>query len=151
MKFIKKNVETQKVAFIKHIGNVKEMSIIISKLMEWIYKNNIKVIGYPFIIYITDPNIVNPDKMVYDIAIPVSGDVEGNTKIKIKILPESTVISTIHKGEYTNIGEAYQGLWDYIVENKYEVIGFPKEIYFNNPQEVSSEQLLTEIQFRINE
>jgi effector-binding domain-containing protein len=38
---------------------------------------------------------------------------------------------------------------EYSIKNKYDVIGSPKEIYFNSPHEVAEEELLTEIQFPV--
>lgn len=152
MKFEKKNISSQQVAFIKHIGHVEEMGMIIGKLMELIYKNNIQVLGGPFSIYYTDPSMVNPDEMVYDIAIPIAENVKiEDNEVKVKTLPETHVIATIHKGDYKNLNETYQGVWNYIVENKYEASGPPLEIYLNSPEDVSQDELLTEIQFPIKE
>lgn len=150
MNFEKKNIESQKVAFIKHIGRVEEMDKF-GDIMEWISKNNIQIVGVPFSIYYTDPSMVNPDENVFDMAVPIAGEVEGTEEIKIKELPACTVISTIHKGSYSNLHEAYKGVWDYMMENKYEMSGVPLEIYLNNPQDVPEEELLTEIQFPIKE
>jgi effector-binding domain-containing protein len=97
MIFEKKNIESQKVAFIKHIGDVEEMGVVIGNLMEWVSKNNIQIMGAPLAIYYTDPSMVNPNEMVYDMLIPVSEDVKGDDDVKIKTLPSCTVISAIHK------------------------------------------------------
>lgn len=151
MKLEKKNIESQKVGYIKHIGNVKDMGMIMDKLMTWVNKNNITVVGVPFTIYYTDPRMVNPDEMVYDMLIPISNDIEGDEEVKIKTIPPCTVISTVHKGPYTTLPEAYKAIWDYILENKYEMSGMPLERYLNNPQDVPEDELLTEIQFPIKE
>jgi AraC family transcriptional regulator len=151
MNFEKKIVETEKAALIKHVGTVEEMGLVLEKLMKWVSEENVKVIGAPFSLYYTDPSMVEPDEMVYDMGIPIANDVEGNNDIKIKEIPKHTVISSIHKGKYTTLTETYMGIWQYIEENKYVPNGVPKEIYLNNPQEVSPEELLTEVQFPIKE
>lgn len=151
MNFEKKNVESQKVAFIKNIGTLEEIDRVIGKLIKWVQKNNVQLSDAPFAIYYTEPCMVNPDEMVYDILIPVSEDVEGDDEVKIKTLPSCTIISTIHKGSYTTLAETYKGIWDYIIENKYNGNGYPREVYLNSPQDVPDDELLTEIQFPIKE
>ncbi|MGL4670345.1 MAG: GyrI-like domain-containing protein [Methanobacteriaceae archaeon] len=149
MNFEKKIVESEKISYIKHIGKVEEVPMVMGKLMEWAYKNNINIAGPPCSLYYTDPSMVDPEEMVYDMIIPVSGDVKGNDEVKIKEVPEHTVISVIHKGDYSSLSETYMGIWNYIQENEYLSNGYPKEIYLNSPQEVSPDELLTEIQFPV--
>lgn len=150
MEFKKKTIKLEKIAFINHTGHVEDMTLIMEKLFIWIQAEKVRVVGPPFALYYTDPSMVEPEYMVYDMCIPIEGDYTKTDEIDFKEIPEHTVISSIHKGEYNTLGDTYMGIWNYIQENKYEPNGIPKEIYLNNPYEVDIDDLLTEIQFPIN-
>ncbi|WP_409201085.1 GyrI-like domain-containing protein [Methanobrevibacter sp. DSM 116169] len=130
-------------------GNVENMGDLMEKLMNYIIENNVNVIGAPFSLYYTDPSMVKPEDMVYDMGFPIAGEAKEEGEVKIKEIPKHNVISGIHKGEYTKLGETYMSIWNYITENKFEPNGIPKEIYLNSPTEVSPDELLTEVQFPI--
>jgi effector-binding domain-containing protein len=89
--------------------------------------------------------------MVYDMGIPIANDteIEGNDEINVVELIEHRVLATVHKGSYSTLNESYKEMVDYSIKNNYDIIGSPKEIYFNNPHEVPEEELLTEIQFPV--
>ncbi|MDR1820527.1 MAG: GyrI-like domain-containing protein [Methanobrevibacter sp.] len=151
-----KNIEDQKMAVINHKGNVKDMSILIARLMSWCEVENVKIKDYPFSIYYTSLKNTNPDDMVYDMGIEVSEDTEvtghshENTgKVQVVELLAHKVLYKIHKGSYETLDDSYKKLANYAVENNYDIIGSPKEIYFNNPYEVEEDELLTEIQFPV--
>jgi effector-binding domain-containing protein len=151
MKIEEKTIEEEKLAVISYKGNVEDMGILIGKLMAWVETNKIKVIGPPFAIYYTSPQNTAPEEMVYDMGIPVSEDTElsDNGEIKVVELLEHKVLSTMHKGSYNNIAKSYKEMADYSIKNNYDIIGSPKEIYFNSPHEVGEDELLTEIQFPV--
>jgi AraC family transcriptional regulator len=149
MNFEEKEIETQKVALIKHKGKVNEARRIISNLLEWTSKNNLQLEGNPFAIYYTNPNEIPSNEMVYEIGIPIVGNPTQDSEIEVRYVPEHYVLSTIHNGEYSSLVETHMKLWKYIFKNDYEVDGFPKEIYLNNPDDVYEEELLTEIQIPV--
>jgi effector-binding domain-containing protein len=83
-----------------------------------------------------------------EIAIPISGDITtDDPSIMIKILPEVRVISAIHKGPYSGIGKVYSQIFTYADENDLKLVTPDREIYLNKRNEISEEELLTEIQF----
>ncbi|MDR2830132.1 MAG: GyrI-like domain-containing protein [Methanobrevibacter sp.] len=157
MDFIKeKNVEDQKMAIMNYKGNVKDMDILIAHLMTWCEFENVKVKGYPFSIYYTSPKNTNPNEMIYDIGIEVNEDTEltghehGSTgRIQVVELLSHKVLYKIHKGSYETLDKSYKELASHAIENNYDIIGSPKEIYLNSPHEVKKEELLIEIQFPV--
>ena len=151
MKIEEKLIEEQRLAIISYIGNVEDMGILIGKLMAWAENNKVQVTGPPFAIYYTSPKDTSPEEMVYDMGIPVSKDTELSEEGEIKVvdLLEHKVLSTMHKGSYNDLSKSYAEMAEYSIKNKYDVIGSPKEIYFNSPHEVSENELLTEIQFPV--
>jgi effector-binding domain-containing protein len=151
MKITDKMIEEEKLAIINYKGPVEYMETLISKLTTWVEVNEVETIGYPFAIYYTSPGSVDDDKMIYDMGIPITNDskVDGNGEINIVELLEHRVIATVHKGSYSTINESYKEMVDYSIKNNYDIIGSPKEIYFNSPHEVPEEELKIEIQFPV--
>jgi len=151
MKIEEKKIDEERLAVINYKGNVEDMGILLGKLMAWAEVSKIQVTGAPFAIYYTSPQNTAPDEMVYDMGLPVSKDTELNDEGEIRVveLLEHTVLSTLHKGSYKDLANSYKEMVDYSIENKYDIIGSPKEIYFNSPHEVPEEELLTEIQFPV--
>lgn len=78
-----------------------------------------------------------------------------STLTKIEELPESLLSRTVDsrkyakfllKGPYCNLGRAYQVAIEMISENKIEMENdFAMEVYLNTPNQVSEDELLTEI------
>jgi len=149
MNFEEKEIETQKVAIMKNKGKVNEARRVIGDLVEWVLKNNLQLEGSPFAIYYTNPTKIPFDEMFYEVGIPFVGNPNQDNEIEIRYVPEHYVISTIHNGKYSLLVETHMKIWNYIFKNDYEVDGFPKEIYLNNPDNVYEEELLTEIQIPI--
>lgn len=82
--------------------------------------------------------------------IPLSGPIPGNDRVTMRELEKAEVASTVHRGEYTNISEAYNALMRWIEENGYSIAGKFREVYLKEPEPDSSpEDYLTEIQVPI--
>lgn len=146
-----KIIEEQKLAIINYKGSVEDMGILFGKLTSWAELNKVEIVGLPFAMYYTTPGSVKPDEMVYDVGFPVANNTELIEKQEINVveLLEHRVLSIIHIGSYATLSDSYKKMVDYSIENNYDIIGSPKEIYFNNPYEVSENELKTEIQFPV--
>lgn len=89
----------------------------------------------------------------------IEGDIEICTPIDHAITEVDGVYSTeleggsmamtVHRGSYQEIGQAYQALMGWVPEHGYTLTGPPREIYLNDPQEVSPADLLTRIEFPV--
>lgn len=85
-------------------------------------------------------------------AIPISGQITvADPEMEVKTFPACKVLSFIHKGSYQKLHEAYAFLLKFMQENNLEISGPNRELYFNDPSEVSEEDLKTEIQIPIKE
>lgn len=144
-----KTVKEDQIASISHVGPVEEMEEIMGELTGWVMGKNLQVIGPPFVVYYTSPLEVPPEKMEYEVGIPFTGDMDDDGKVTIKIMPQHNVLSIIYKGPYHKITSAYGIMMEYISIEGFEMIGAPREVYLNSPQEVPENELLTEIQFPI--
>ena len=151
MNIQEKAIDDERLAIINYKGNVEDMGILLAKLMGWAEANEIQVTGPPFAIYYTSPQNTAPEEMVYDMGIKVSEDTELSDEGEIRVveLLAHTALSIVHKGSYKDLANSYKEMVDYSIENNYDIIGSPKEIYFNSPHEVQEEELLTEIQFPV--
>ncbi|MDR1721961.1 MAG: GyrI-like domain-containing protein [Methanobrevibacter sp.] len=150
-----KKVEDTKMAIINYKGNVKDMGVLIAQLTTWAEVEGVEITGPPFSIYYTSPKLVEEDEMIYDMGVPVNdstpttGHHENKDKIQVVELLEHTVVYTIHKGPYTTLEETYKKLAEFTIKYNYDIIGSPKEIYFNSPLEVEESELVTEVQFPV--
>lgn len=148
MQIEEKKVYEEQSALIKHKGSVDDLMGLINELMAWLEDNEIKMAGLPFAIYYTIPQ-KREDILVYDVGVPVSGDIVGNDRIAVGSVPEHTVLSGKYKGDYNKIKSAYDEMVNFVNNSTYDVIGSPREVYHNLPDEVEDSELITEIQFPV--
>ncbi len=154
MEIKEKTISDEKIAIINYKGSLKDMEILISKLMGWIDEKEITPEGDIFAIFYNNPRTVDEEEVVYDLGIPINKNQaqdlidEGNIRI-VNIL-EHTVLSGIHKGPLETIQETYNKMAKYSIENKYDIIGSPKEIYIKKYFEVKNDnEIITEIQLPV--
>jgi AraC family transcriptional regulator len=144
-----KRTKEKQVAYIFYTGPVEDMGDLIDEIVEWMMTQNVEMDGFPYSAYYTSPAEVAPEDMQYEMGIPFIGKASEKGNVKIKDLPERDVLYTVHKGAYNEVGLVYEDLMNKVIEEGYQMIGAPMEIYFNSPIEVSEEELLTEVQFPV--
>ncbi|WP_295615860.1 GyrI-like domain-containing protein [uncultured Methanobrevibacter sp.] len=152
MEIIEKTIEDQKVAIMNYKGSLNDMEVLIGKLSGWIEVEEIETIGDLFAIYYNNPRTVKENEVVYDVGIPINPELDPDEteEIRIVTLIEHKVLSGMHYGSLDNIQETYNIMAEYSVENKYDIIGSPKEIYIKNKFEVENEEdMITEIQLPV--
>lgn len=67
-----------------------------------------------------------------EVCVPVKSTVEKGD-IKTRVLPSENVITTIHKGSYDKLGNAYKALFDYASDNQLSVKPPIREEYIKGP------------------
>jgi AraC family transcriptional regulator len=144
-----KKTEEKQVAYIFYTGPVEDMGDLIGEIVDWMMAQNVEMTGPPYSAYYTSPAEVAPQDMQYEMGVPFAGQASEAGKVKIKTMPVQKVISAIHKGPYSEVGQVYEVLMNKVIEDGYQMIGAPIEIYFNSPMEVPESDLLTEIQFPV--
>ncbi|MFC1786891.1 GyrI-like domain-containing protein [Halobacteriota archaeon] len=123
----------------------------IKRLFEYLRANNIKCTGAPvFVCRETAEEAKEAEKTGnadIEIAVPVPEDTSGNDEqgIKAYTLEGGPMAKTIHKGPYEECGPSYERLFKWIAENGKVVSGPTREIYLNDPRDVKTEEILTEI------
>ena len=112
--------------------------------------------GMPFILYHLgvegefDPKMFDPQDVDMEAAVPTARLLESEGEIEAKELPGGMVAYVVYKGPYQDMEPAYEAIADFVKKNGYRYSGPPREIYFNDPNEVPQSELLTEIQFPIS-
>ena len=148
MKIKFKNIKERQVAYIIATGN-NQISSIFAELMNYIIKNNIFIIKYPYCTFFNNTLNVTPEELHYEIGIPITEDISGKGMIQIKKIPENHVVSTVHNGNYKQMNHVYHALMKYAVKNGYLLSGPATEIYINGTPEVSKNEISVEVLFPI--
>ena len=128
------------------------MEVLVGKLSGWIEVEEIETAGNLFAIFYNNPRTVKENEVVYDVGIPINPELDPDEteEIRIVTLIEHKVLSGIHNGSLDDIQETYNTMAEYSIENKYDIIGSPKEIYIKNRYEVENEdEMVTEIQLPV--
>ena len=82
-----------------------------------------------------------------EVAIPVAGKVVlSDPAMEVKTLPGGRFLTLVHRGPYSRLHEAWSRIGAYAQEHGFVQAGPHREIYLNDPREVSEEELLTELQ-----
>jgi effector-binding domain-containing protein len=83
--------------------------------------------------------------------VPISKNIKGSDRVKVYELPAlEQAVSTIHKGPYDTIGEAYSAIMAWCEANGYQITGPDRELYFTDPRKVKEpSENVTEIQFPV--
>ena len=152
MEIKEKTMEDQKVAIMNYKGSLNDMEVLIGKLTGWVEVEEIETIGNLFAIFYNNPRTAKENEVVYDVGIPINPDLDPDETEEIRIVNiiEHKVLSGIHKGSLDNIQETYNIMAEYSIENKYDIIGSPKEVYIKNKFEVENEDdMITEIQLPV--
>ncbi|MBR4396448.1 MAG: GyrI-like domain-containing protein, partial [Methanobrevibacter sp.] len=133
-------------------GSLQDMEVLIGKLSGWVEVEEIETVGNLFAIFYNNPRTAKENEVVYDVGIPINPELDPDETeiIRIVNIIEHKVLSGIHKGSLDNIQETYNIMAEYSIENKYDIIGSPKEVYIKNKYEVDNEEdMVTEIQLPV--
>jgi effector-binding domain-containing protein len=152
MEIKEKTIEDQKVAIMNYKGSLNDMEVLIGKLTGWVEVEEIETIGDLFAIFYNNPRTAKENEVVYDVGIPINPELDPDETEEIRIVNiiEHKVLSGIHKGSLDKIQETYNTMAEYSIENKYDIIGSPKEVYIKNKFEVENEDdMITEIQLPV--
>ena len=148
MEFEEKPIDDQFIAVISNKGTLEAAEVLFAKLAGGLEEEEVETAGDPFMIFYKLPENTDPDKVVYDVGVPIKELVKGNDLINTANMIGHKVLTTIHKGGRENIKETYTALAQYAVDNNYDIIGSPKEVYLKGFLEKTDDKL-TEIQLPV--
>jgi effector-binding domain-containing protein len=111
-------------------------------------RSNAKITG-PLMFICHDEEYKETDADI-ETALPFTGRVNiDDPAMKERTLPAVQVVSAIYKGPYDGVEVGYSRLFEYMTEHGLEIAGESRSLYINDPDEVSEEDLLTEVQIPI--
>jgi effector-binding domain-containing protein len=84
-----------------------------------------------------------------EIIIPLPTTLPGNEQITIRTLPGGLMASTIHTGDDLSLGRAYAVLYPWLKDNRYQVIGAPRQVRLRHGEHMDPTQYVTEVQFPV--
>ncbi len=149
MEVEEKRMQDTQVAFIRYRGPYDKIPELMGEVIEWVMNKNLNMTGMIYGAYFNRPDDVPPEELFYEIGASFEGTASDEGNVQVKIIPEHTVVATMHNGPYDQVGPIIDGLAKYAIENGYDIIGPVTEVYLNSPNEVKPEELLTEVQFPV--
>jgi len=82
---------------------------------------------------------------------PITGRIIlSDPEMEVRTLPGGKVLSLIHKGPYSKLHESWSRIGAYAEEREFVPNGPHREVYLNDPNIVSGEELLTELQIPVD-
>jgi effector-binding domain-containing protein len=126
---------------------------VIPKLMQDLFgivmsKENqqaqVKCIGPPITLYHDEE--CNEKEGDMEVALPITGKIAVGPEYEVKTLEGIKVVSLVHKGRYQDVGRSWKVLMEYMDKKGLTPGGPLREVYLNDPNEVTEADQLTEIQ-----
>jgi len=144
---ILKEVDSIKVMSVRGIGPYSIIGALIGELGKFAGENHIRIAGPPICVC-HDKEYKETDADL-EVCFPVATDFESTERIECEELPAHEMATLIHKGPYDTLGESYGKILAWINENGYQIIDWSREVYLSDPEQVSPEEYITEIQFPV--
>ena len=115
--------------------------------MQAVGSQGLMPMGIPYTVY---HDIIDADTSgSVEYRIPVAPSFEGVEGVESLAIDDAQVAFTVHRGPYFELGGAYQALMQWMEGQGRAPAGPPREIYLNDPTQVSESELLTEIAWPI--
>lgn len=146
-----RNKEAKTYACIRHVGPYPEIGQAFEKISAWAKENNIPFKGSVGIWY-DNPQDVPQDQLRSDAGVEVDPYfTTDHPDIHLVTIPAGKYGVGIHEGSYNGLGEA----WNDFLCNGLPSLGEPNhewyfERYANTCDEVSEEELITELHASLN-
>jgi len=148
MKVTIKQLEPQRVAFMRHIGPYQQVGETWGKLMMFLGKEGLVGGDTQFIgICHDDPAVTPPDKVRYDACVTVPADFQPQGEIGVQVVPGGEYAVTTHLGPYEKLGDSYAGLLgQWLPRSRRMLRSAPCfEVYLNSPENTDPEDLVTDL------
>ena len=143
--------QAQHAATIREKVRMEDISLAMGRVYgersEFIMRKKLQVVGPPFTYY----HSWSDDCIDLECGFPVSGPIEGDSRIKPFALPSVRAAMATHVGPYHRLGETYAIVEKFIRSSNLVPAPYMWEKYLNEPGKVPDEQLLTEIYWPIEE
>ena len=121
----------------------EEMPRLFTRLYEYITQNGGQMTGDCFDLYHDEE--FNPECIDVECCFSVADFLPNSGEIQRRTVEGSLMASTLHKGPYDGLNEAYEAIMRWVGPNGYVLLPRMRNLYLNDPYEVSPEEILTEV------
>ena len=150
MEILEKRIEETKVAYAQYKGSYDKIPTHLQELGQLVIDDGLNLTGMVYGAYFNSPDEVPENQLEYELGFSFDGDLKLQEGIVgFKEIPEHTVLAAVHKGPYNEVGPVIQAIGEYADNNGYDIVGPVTEVYLNDPNEVSPDDLLTEVRFPV--
>ena len=111
------------------------------KIMSYMDELGEQMADAPFTAYYN----LDMQNLDIEVGFPVSRPLPGKGEIKAGEIPQGSFATCIYKGAYSGMEQPYNEMFKWIAGKGYEQTGVYYEYYYNSPQEVPENELLTKI------
>ncbi len=144
-KIIKKNA--QPTMIVRTRSSVKDLPQVLGrifgKIFQYIQNSGAHPNGAPYVAYYN----MDMESLDIEIGIPVVNRLQEKDEIIASEIPNGKYAEYIHVGPYNKLKESYIILIEWMKENNYNPMGVAYEIYLDDPGDMPSEKLRTQILF----
>ena len=130
-------------------GTYAEVGVMIGELLQFARTSGAVISGPPiFVCHETPRQAVKANEEAtadVEVVVPISNVVDGQGSVTCYEIPGGPMAKIVHKGPYESSAPTYKKLFEWIAANHKKVAGPTREVYLNDPREVSPEEILTEI------
>jgi len=148
MKVTIKQVESMRVAFMRHVGPYSECGATWEKFLTFPGKEGLLGGDATFIgICHDDPEVTPPEKVRYDACVAVGPDFTPQGEIGVQTIPKGEYAVMTHIGPYDKLGQSYAKLLgQWLPRSGRELRSTPCfEVYLNSPESTAPEDLITDL------
>lgn len=150
---IVKQVPAERVAGVKGIipdfdgSQAQAFNELFDKAFDYVYGNGVRNAGCGIAVYYNEDGSMKNAPVEAAVQI---GDakLQAGDGVQVHELPAATMATTVHKGKFDTIGQAYDALMKWIDANGYRIAGSCREVYLKFSREDLAGNV-TEIQFPV--
>jgi len=141
----------QAVLSIKATTNVEKLPMLIGECYEKI-ESYLEEIGeypenIPFVRYFN----MDMENLKVEIGFPVYEKLPGKEDIEFSYFEEMKTVYALYQGAYQEMEESYNEVMQWVEENGIKLNGTFIEYYYNSPEDISEDKLITEILMPLEE
>ena len=149
-----KRVPDQQVASVTARAGLSQVGDAIARafatLTAVLARAGVQPTGAPFIVFRDVIDEQTDGAVEVCVPVPMGVNVAGDG-VERNEIPGGPVAVTTHRGPYDEITPAYHVVSGWIQDHGHESTGPPREVYLNDPRTVLPDDLLTEVQFPIDD
>ena len=143
-----KTLDAARVAYVRYVGPFDGVGRGWGELCAWAGPRDLLGPQARFLAcWLDDPEVTSADRLRADVCITIRKDAKPEGAVGVRDIPGGEYAVATHRGPYSRLEETYAGLCGvWAPDARREFCGWPGfEVYLNNPQTASPEELLTEI------